>query len=83
MSLAIVLYYEGPHNHDVNIYALIAFGAVGPFIPLESPWALGMKEAVLPNSPGLFSTFGLLFADTGTIWFRPGSESLKKSTLKN
>ena len=36
MPLVIVLDYEGPYNHDVKIYALSVFGAVGPFMPLES-----------------------------------------------
>ncbi len=50
-------------GRDVRGYGLIAFGGSGPIHAAGIARALGMKEVVVPASPGLFSAFGLLFAD--------------------
>ena len=50
-------------GRDVRGYALIAFGGSGPVHAAGIAGALGMKQVVVPSSPGLFSAFGLLFAD--------------------
>ena len=50
-------------GRDVRDFALIAFGGAGPIHACEMGLALGMKEAVIPPYPGLFSAFGLLSAD--------------------
>ncbi len=50
-------------GRDVRNFALIAFGGAGPLHACEMGLALGMKEAVIPPYPGLFSAFGLLSAD--------------------
>lgn len=50
-------------GRDVREYTLIAFGGSGPIHAAGMARSLGMKEVVVPNYPGLFSAFGLLFAD--------------------
>ena len=50
-------------GRDVRSYKLIAFGGSGPIHAAGIARSLAMKEVVIPRSPGLFSAFGLLFAD--------------------
>ena len=50
-------------GRDPRSYSLFAFGGNGPLFAAGMATALGMKHVVLPPSPGLFSAFGLLYAD--------------------
>jgi N-methylhydantoinase A len=49
-------------GRDPRQYALFAFGGNGPLFAAGMAEALGMKRIVVPPSPGLFSSFGLLYA---------------------
>ncbi|MDP6344869.1 MAG: hydantoinase/oxoprolinase family protein [Alphaproteobacteria bacterium] len=50
-------------GRDPREYALFAFGGNGPLFAAGMARALGMRRIVVPPSPGLFSSFGLLYAD--------------------
>ncbi len=50
-------------GRDPRIYSLFAFGGNGPVFAAAMAEALQMKRIVIPPSPGLFSSFGLLYAD--------------------
>jgi N-methylhydantoinase A len=50
-------------GRDPRDYALFAFGGNGPVFAAGMADALQMKQIVVPPSPGLFSSFGLLYAD--------------------
>jgi N-methylhydantoinase A len=50
-------------GRDPRDYALFAFGGNGPLFAAGMAEALQMKRIVVPPSPGLFSAFGLLYAD--------------------
>ena len=50
-------------GRDPREFALFAFGGNGPVFACGMATALGMKRIVVPPSPGLFSSFGLLYAD--------------------
>ena len=50
-------------GRDPRDYCLFAFGGSGPLFAAGMAQALGMKKIVVPPSPGLFSSFGLLYAD--------------------
>ncbi len=50
-------------GRDPRDYALFAFGGNGPLFAAGMAEALGMTRIVIPPSPGLFSSFGLLYAD--------------------
>ena len=50
-------------GRDPRQYALFAFGGNGPLFAAGMARSLGMKRIVIPPSPGLFSSFGLLYAD--------------------
>jgi N-methylhydantoinase A len=50
-------------GRDPRDYALFAFGGNGPLFATGMAEALQMTRIVVPPSPGLFSAFGLLYAD--------------------
>ena len=50
-------------GRDPREFSLFPFGGNGPLFACEMATALGMKHIVVPPSPGLFSSFGLLYAD--------------------
>ena len=50
-------------GRDPRDYALFAFGGNGPLFAAGMAQALGIGKIVVPPSPGLFSSFGLLYAD--------------------
>jgi N-methylhydantoinase A len=50
-------------GRDPRAYALFAFGGNGPLFAAGMAEALQMRRIVVPPSPGLFSAFGLLYAD--------------------
>ena len=50
-------------GRDVRDYALFAFGGNGPLFAPVLAEALQMKRIVVPPSPGVFSSFGLLYSE--------------------
>jgi N-methylhydantoinase A len=50
-------------GRDPREYALFAFGGNGPLFAAAMAQALEMRTIVVPPAPGLFSAFGLLYAD--------------------
>lgn len=50
-------------GRDPREFALFAFGGNGPLFATGIAAALGMKRVLVPPSAGLFSSFGLLYAD--------------------
>src|SRR5262249_23428329 len=50
-------------GHDPREFALIAFGGAGPLHACMLASLLGMRTIVIPPSPGVLSTNGLLFTD--------------------
>ena len=50
-------------GRDPREYALCAFGGNGPVFACAMARELGMRRIVVPPAPGLFSAFGLLYAE--------------------
>ena len=50
-------------GRDPREFVLCAFGGNGPLHATELAESLGMKRILIPRAPGLFSAFGLLYAD--------------------
>ena len=50
-------------GRDPREFVLCAFGGNGPLHATELAESLNMKRILVPPSPGLFSAFGLLYAD--------------------
>ncbi len=50
-------------GRDPRDYAMVAFGGNGPLFAAGMARELRMERIVIPPAPGLFSSFGLLYAD--------------------
>jgi N-methylhydantoinase A len=50
-------------GRDPREYTLFAFGGNGPLFAATMARALGMARILVPPSPGLFSAFGILYAE--------------------
>ena len=66
-------------GRDPREFALFAFGGNGPVFACGMAAALGMKRVVVPPSAGLFSSFGLLYADVEHHYSRTLRRLLRKS----
>ncbi len=51
-------------GRDPRDFALCAFGGNGPLTGVEIARALGIRQVLVPPSPGVFSALGLLFSDS-------------------
>jgi N-methylhydantoinase A len=50
-------------GRDARSHTLIAFGGNGPLFGAALAQAAGIRRVIIPPGPGLFSAFGLLFAE--------------------
>ena len=66
-------------GRDPRAFALFAFGGNGPVFACGMATALGMKRIVVPPSAGLFSSFGLLYADVEHHYSRTFRRLLRRS----
>lgn len=48
---------------DVGDFTLVAYGGAGPLHATGVARELGMRRVTIPNAPGVFSAFGILFSD--------------------
>jgi len=69
-------------GRDPREFALFAFGGNGPVFACGMAAALGMKRIVVPPSPGLFSSFGLLYADVEHHYSRSLRRLLRNANLQ-
>ncbi|MBI3373345.1 MAG: hydantoinase/oxoprolinase family protein [Betaproteobacteria bacterium] len=69
-------------GRDPREFALFAFGGNGPLFACGMASALGMKQVVVPPSAGLFSSFGLLYADIEHHYSRTFRRLLRKADLQ-
>jgi N-methylhydantoinase A len=59
-QLRLVSVYKGYHPRE---FSLVAFGGAGPIAAGRLIELLGIKEAIIPTSPGVFCALGLLIAN--------------------
>ncbi len=48
---------------DAGDFALVAYGGAGPLHAVEVAREIGIRRIIIPNAPGVFSAFGMLYAD--------------------
>src|SRR5262249_48258534 len=65
-------------GRDQREFALFAFGGNGPLFAAGMAAALGIRCIVVPPSPGLFSSFGLLYANVEHHYSRTLRRLLRK-----
>jgi N-methylhydantoinase A len=70
-------------GRDPREFALFAFGGNGPVFAAGMAAALGMTRIVVPPSAGLFSSFGLLYADVEHHYGRSLRRLLRKSDVRD
>jgi N-methylhydantoinase A len=68
-------------GRDPRDYSLCAFGGNGPVFACAMAAELGMRRIVVPPSPGLFSAFGLLYADVEHHYARTFRRLLRELDL--
>jgi len=68
-------------GRDPRDFALFAFGGNGPVFACGMAAALGIRRIVVPPSAGLFSSFGLLYADVEHHYSRTLRRLLRKTDL--
>src|SRR5215468_5421345 len=69
-------------GRDPREFALFAFGGNGPLFACGMAAALGMRRIVVPPAPGLFSSFGLLYADVEHHYARTFRRLLRRADLR-
>jgi N-methylhydantoinase A len=68
-------------GRDPREFALFAFGGNGPLFASGMAKSLGMSRVVVPPSAGLFSSFGLLYADVEHHYSRTFRRLLRQADL--
>src|SRR5262245_65682208 len=48
---------------DAGDFARVAYGGAGPLHAVEVAREIGIRTVIVPNAPGVFSAFGMLFSD--------------------
>jgi len=66
-------------GRDPREYALFAFGGNGPVFAAGMARQLELRRIVVPPAPGLFSSFGLLFADVEHHYVRTWRRRLRRA----
>jgi N-methylhydantoinase A len=60
---------------DAGDFVLFAYGGAGPLHAVEVAREIGMRNVIVPFAPGVFSAYGMLFADLRydfvRTWFTP------------
>ena len=68
-------------GRDPREFALFAFGGNGPLFAAGMAASLGINRIVVPPSAGLFSSFGLLYADVEHHYARTFRRLLRQADL--
>jgi len=68
-------------GRDPREFALFAFGGNGPLFACGMAAALGVSRVIVPPAPGLFSSFGLLYADVEHHYSRSFRRLLRQADL--
>src|SRR5579871_524635 len=48
---------------DAAEFVLVAYGGAGPLHAVEVAREIGIRQVIIPRAPGVFSAFGMLYAD--------------------
>jgi N-methylhydantoinase A len=48
---------------DAGDFVLVAYGGAGPLHAVAVAREIGIRNVIIPNAPGVFSAFGMLFSD--------------------
>src|SRR5499427_2557880 len=68
-------------GRDPREFVLFAFGGNGPLFACGMARSLGIARVIVPSAPGLFSSFGLLYADVEHHYARSFRRLLRRADL--
>jgi len=68
-------------GRDPREFSLFAFGGNGPLFACGMAKTLGIRQVIVPPAPGLFSSFGLLYADVEHHYSRSFRRLLRQAEL--
>jgi N-methylhydantoinase A len=66
---------------DAGDFVLFAYGGAGPLHAVEVAREIGMGKVIVPFAPGVFSAFGMLFADLRYDFVRTQYASLEDAAF--
>ena len=67
---------------DIGDFALVAYGGAGPLHATAIAKELGIRRVIIPNAPGVFSAFGMLFSDLRYDYVRSWFERLENASFE-
>jgi len=62
---------------DAGDFALVAYGGAGPLHAVQIAREIGITRVIIPFAPGVFSAFGMLFADLRYDYVRTAPSRLE------
>jgi N-methylhydantoinase A len=66
---------------DAGDFVLVAYGGAGPLHAVEIAREIGIRRVIIPNAPGVFSAFGMLYADLRYDYVRTWPVRLEDAAL--
>ena len=67
---------------DAGDFALVAYGGAGPLHATQVAREIGIRSVIIPNAPGVFSAFGMLFSDLRYDFVRTWPMSLDEAAFE-
>ena len=67
---------------DAGDFALVAYGGAGPLHAVQIAREIGITRVIIPFAPGVFSAFGMLFADLRYDYVRTAPSRLEDVSFK-
>ncbi len=66
---------------DAGDFALVAYGGAGPLHAVQIAREIGIRRVIIPFAPGVFSAFGMLFADLRYDYVRTAPARLEDASF--
>jgi N-methylhydantoinase A len=67
---------------DAGDFALVAYGGAGPLHAVAVAREIGIRRVVIPDAPGVFSAFGMLFSDLRYDYVRTHLMQLEEAPFR-
>jgi N-methylhydantoinase A len=67
---------------DAGNFVLVAYGGAGPLQATAVAREIGIRRVIIPNAPGHFSAFGMLFSDLRYDFVRTWFTELKSASFE-
>ncbi|HEY6257085.1 MAG TPA: hydantoinase/oxoprolinase family protein [Xanthobacteraceae bacterium] len=68
---------------DAGQFTLVAYGGAGPLHAVAVAREIGIRKVIIPQAPGMFSAFGMLFSDLRYDFVRTWLTRLEEASFNN